>query len=104
RRGHVARAGPCSANDRATRPPCPVRRSTEAIRSLSGTPMSLEGNALETWVVPELPPRDEERFVRLEADWGRLHLDRPLPWLGLCQVPRQMASSDRTLIEGWPAY
>lgn len=66
--------------------------------------MSLEGEALETWVAPEIPPLEEERFVRLSADWGRLHLDRPLPWLGLCQVPRQMASSDRTLIDGWPAY
>lgn len=51
-----------------------------------------------------LPALDSKSPVRVSADWGRLHLDRPLPCLGLCQVPQRVASSDRTLIEGWPAY
>jgi uncharacterized protein (TIGR02421 family) len=33
-----------------------------------------------------------------------LQLDRPLPWLGLTRIPSELAGSDRTLIEGWPAY
>lgn len=51
-----------------------------------------------------LPALDSPTPVRVSADWGRLHLDRPLPCLGVCQVSQRVTSSDRTLIEGWPAY
>lgn len=50
-----------------------------------------------------LPALDAAGPVRVVAPWGKLHLDRPLPWLGLTRIP-ELATSDRTLIEGWPAY
>lgn len=50
------------------------------------------------------PDLIESTPSRAVTPWGRLQLDRPLPWLGVTRVPSEVAGSDRTLIEGWPAY